>query len=70
MEALLAIDVSRVDPDAVLVDALARLELAAQRQGCRVRLRNASRELVELITFMGLRDALGLEPGRQPEERE
>jgi ABC-type transporter Mla MlaB component len=51
-------DVSSVEPDAVTVDALARLQLAAQRRGCQVRLRNASDELVELVGFMGLRDVL------------
>jgi hypothetical protein len=42
----------------VTVDALARLQLAAHRRGCKVRLRGASSELVELVTFMGLRDVL------------
>jgi ABC-type transporter Mla MlaB component len=51
-------DVAGVDPDAVTVDALARLQLAAQRQGCRVRLRRASDELRELVAFMGLTDVL------------
>lgn len=51
-------DVTGVDPDAVTVDALARLQLAAGRHGCQVRLRNASDELVELVDFMGLRDVL------------
>jgi ABC-type transporter Mla MlaB component len=51
-------DVSGVDPDAVTVDALARLQLAAQRRGCQVRLRQASQELIELVSFMGLRDVL------------
>jgi ABC-type transporter Mla MlaB component len=51
-------DVSGVDPDAVTVDALARLQLAASRHGCRVRLRNASEELLELLAFMALRDVL------------
>jgi ABC-type transporter Mla MlaB component len=51
-------DVSGVDPDAVAVDGLARLQLAARRQGCRVRLRNASAELRELVAFMGLTDVL------------
>ena len=36
-------DVRGVEPDAVTVDALARLQLAARRRGCRVRLRNARR---------------------------
>ena len=51
-------DVSGVDPDAVTVDALARLQLAACRRGCQVRLRNASPQLLELVAFMGLRDVL------------
>jgi ABC-type transporter Mla MlaB component len=51
-------DVRGVAPDAVTVDALARLQLAARRYGCQVRLRNASRDLNELVAFMGLRDVL------------
>jgi hypothetical protein len=55
-------DVRTVRPDAVTVDALARLQLAAGRYGCRVHLRNASVELRELVSFMGLTNVL-------PEER-
>ncbi|HWX08508.1 MAG TPA: STAS domain-containing protein [Gaiellaceae bacterium] len=51
-------DVHGVEPDAVTVDALARLQLAAHRRGCQVRLHHASRELRELVDFMGLRDVL------------
>ena len=51
-------DVTGVDPDAVTVDALARLQLAARRHGCQVRLPDASDALLELLTFMGLRDVL------------
>ena len=51
-------DVSGVEPDAVTVDALARLQLAARRRGCRVRFRRASAELLELVAFMGLGDVL------------
>jgi ABC-type transporter Mla MlaB component len=51
-------DVRGVEPDAVTVDALARLQLAARRHGCRVRLCNASGELLELVAFMGLEDVL------------
>jgi ABC-type transporter Mla MlaB component len=51
-------DVAGVEPDAVTVDALARLQLGARRNGCRVRLRNASPELRALVTFMGLSDVL------------
>lgn len=49
-------DVSGVTPDAVTVDALARLQLAARRYGSTVHLRQASPELLELVAFMGLRD--------------
>jgi ABC-type transporter Mla MlaB component len=51
-------DVLGVEPDAVTVDALARLQLAARRHGCRVQLRHASDELKELVEFMGLADVL------------
>jgi ABC-type transporter Mla MlaB component len=49
-------DVAGVSPDAVTVDALARLQLAARRQGCRVALCHASDELLDLVAFMGLED--------------
>ena len=51
-------EVGGVDPDAVTVDALARLQLAAHRRGCQVRLRGASEELRTLIAFMGLADVI------------
>jgi hypothetical protein len=50
--------VNGVEPDAVTVDALARLQLAAQRHGCQVRLRHASDELLQLVAFMGLAEVL------------
>jgi ABC-type transporter Mla MlaB component len=43
-----------VRPDAVTVDALARLQLTARRRGCGIRLRHASEELRDLIRFTGL----------------
>jgi ABC-type transporter Mla MlaB component len=49
-------DVAGVEPDAVTVEALARLQLAARRRGCRVELVNASPELGGLVDFLGLRD--------------
>jgi ABC-type transporter Mla MlaB component len=55
---LVLCDVCEVEPDAVTVDALARLQLAARRNGCLVRLRNASPELRQLVAFMGLTDVL------------
>ena len=51
-------EVNGVAPDAVTADALARLQLAAGRRGCQVRLRGASSDLLELLDFMGLRDVL------------
>ena len=56
--AVMLCDVRGVDPDAVTVDALARLQLAAQRQGCRIRLQGASAELRDLVDFMGLANVL------------
>ena len=56
--AVVVCEVGTVEPDAVTVDALARLQLAARRSGCGIRLRNASRELLELVAFMGLEDVL------------
>jgi hypothetical protein len=51
-------DVRGVEPDAVTADALARLQLAAVRRGCQVRLRGASTDLLDLLAFMGLSDVL------------
>jgi len=54
-DALVAVcEVRGVTPDAVTVDALARLQLAARRHACHVRLRGASDELRGLMDFMGL----------------
>ena len=55
-------DVEGVEPDAVCVDALARLQLAARRRGCCVRLENASPALCELIELMGLTHVLPADP--------
>jgi ABC-type transporter Mla MlaB component len=51
-------DVAGVEPDAVTVEAIARLQLAALRRGCRVELVNASSELRGLVDFLGLRDVI------------
>ena len=63
------------DPDAVTVNALARLQLTARRLGGRIRLRRAPAELVDLLAFAGLLEVvpagpLPFEPGGQPEQRE
>jgi ABC-type transporter Mla MlaB component len=51
-------DVSGIAADCVAVDGLARLQLAACRRRCTVRLRNASDELLELVELMGLSEVL------------
>jgi ABC-type transporter Mla MlaB component len=62
---LLTVDVSAVAPDAVAVDAVARLELAARRHGCHVVLRGASFELWQLIELMGLAGVFVSPPGAE-----
>jgi ABC-type transporter Mla MlaB component len=67
---------SLLQPDCATVEALARLQLAARRLQRQICLRDASRELVELVTLAGLADVLPCEGGsrvqvgRQAEERE
>ena len=56
-----ACDVTGVAADAMSVDALARLQLAARRHGGAIRLRNASVPLRQLVAFMGLADVLPTE---------
>ena len=55
---ILRCEVAGVRADAVAVDALARLALAARRRGCGVRLCGASEELLALIALLGLADVL------------
>jgi hypothetical protein len=66
----IVVDVGALAPDAVTINVLARLQLSALRLGRRVQLRNVSDELQKLLVFAGLAEVLGLQPGRQPEERE
>jgi ABC-type transporter Mla MlaB component len=74
-------DVGGLDePDALTIDALARLQLTALRMGRRLGFRDACGELRDLVEFLGLGDVLpcdtpcadpsALEPGGQPEQRE
>ncbi len=63
---LLSVEVAQIEPDAVAVDALARLALAARRHGCAVQLRGASPQLELLIEFIGLADALPSEHAAPP----
>ncbi|MBA3718530.1 MAG: hypothetical protein H0W87_09940 [Actinobacteria bacterium] len=67
MAAIVPCDVRALVPDALAVDALARLQLEARRCGLRLRLQNAPEELLELIAFMGLTEALGVETRREAE---
>jgi hypothetical protein len=63
-------------PDLALVDDLARLQLAARRLGCSVRVRGPCRELLELLDLVGLGEVvtgdagLGLEAGGEAEDSE
>jgi ABC-type transporter Mla MlaB component len=50
------------EPDAAVVDALARLQLAAKRLGRTIELHHASPQLRELITLMGLVDVMSFAP--------
>jgi hypothetical protein len=54
-------DVDTVEPTAATVDALARLQLAARRLGCRIALRGTTPELRDLVEFMGLEDVFAAE---------
>jgi translation initiation factor 1 (eIF-1/SUI1) len=51
-------EVDGLAADAIAVDALARLRLAACRCGCAVSVEGWSADLEDLIAFLGLRDAL------------
>jgi ABC-type transporter Mla MlaB component len=68
-------DVGALEPSAVTVEALARVQLTARRLGRRVRFMDAPPELRGLLGLMGLDEALpcgasGLEPCGKAEERE
>ena len=74
---VLVVDVdSLTRPDLAVIDALARLQLAAQRLGGTIRIRHASQELEDLLALAGLGDVLpvcgelGGEGRREAEQRE
>jgi anti-anti-sigma regulatory factor len=48
--------------DAVVMEALLRLQLTARRLGGRIRVCNASPQLLDLLTASGLREILIAEP--------
>jgi hypothetical protein len=64
------VDAGALAPDAATVDVLAHVQLAARRLGLETLLRGASAELLELIAFCGLAEALRVEPRRETEQRE
>ena len=66
----LVCDASALEADVRSVDLLARTQLAAHRIGLHVRLRRVPEELRALLMFMGLAEALGVEPVGQAEQRE
>jgi ABC-type transporter Mla MlaB component len=59
-----------VEADLVAIDALARLQLGARRNGRSLRLNSASPDVHQLLAFVGLDESLGIETRRQPEQRE
>jgi hypothetical protein len=74
---VLVVDVDSVArPDLAVVDALARLQLAARRLGGTIRIHHVSHELRGLLVLAGLSGVLpvcaglGGEGGRKAEERE
>jgi ABC-type transporter Mla MlaB component len=58
-----------VNTDCATIDLIARLQLEVRRCGLELQLRNANESLLELIDLAGLARVLGVEPGRQSEER-
>ncbi len=59
---LLLCDVHGIAADGIAIDALARLALAARREGARVRLRGASPQLLGLVELTGLGGVLPVDP--------
>ena len=57
-------------PDITLVDAIARLQLAARRLGCSIRLGGVSSDLRGILELAGLGNDLGVEPRREAESGE
>jgi len=61
---------SLTHPSAGTIDRLACLQLAARRGGGRLELEGAQPSLLALIDLCGLSQVLGVEVGRQSEQRE
>jgi ABC-type transporter Mla MlaB component len=69
-ERTIVCDVSALPSDAGAIDGLARLQLAAKRQGTEIRLCAVPSELRELLALCGLGDVLCVEVAGQAEQRE
>lgn len=73
---VVVLDLGDIAPDAVAVDALARLQLTVGQAGKRIRFRRACGEIRQLVALMGLADILtfdsgsSVEPGWEVEEGE
>lgn len=60
-------DVTALDePDAVTIEALARLQLTARRMGRSIQLVQPCPQLQDLLALTGLGDVLPLSPGTDP----
>jgi hypothetical protein len=59
---LVSVELVSGRPDLALVEALARLQLAALRTGCSISLRDACPELCGLLDLVGLTAVLPVEP--------
>jgi hypothetical protein len=57
------------EPTAATIDQIARLKLTALRCNCELEVKDPSRELLELIGFVGLSGVLLVEARRQTEQR-
>jgi ABC-type transporter Mla MlaB component len=55
---LIELEVGGVKVDAVALEAIGRLALAARRHGCGVRLHGADEALWELLDLAGVRDVV------------
>ncbi len=56
-------------PDLAVVGKLARLQLAARRRGCSIRLRDACVELLELLDLLGLGEIVSSAADPRPRDR-
>ena len=57
------------EPTVATIDQISRLKLASRREGCRLKLKNESAELEELIRFVGLGGVLGLQTRGKAKQR-